>query len=90
MRHHLAEQHASGDAAMPLFRSYWRATLDMLPYLWRNPGVGVNAGTVHLPLSEVAGTLDFATEIRIDAVHGADTRSGPHPLAQQPHRAFQA
>lgn len=28
----------------PMFRSYWRATWDMLPYLFKNPGVGMNAG----------------------------------------------
>lgn len=26
----------------PVFRSYWRAFLDVLPCLWKNPAVGVN------------------------------------------------
>lgn len=31
-------------ADYPAYHSYWRASLAMLPYLFRNPGSGVNAG----------------------------------------------
>lgn len=30
--------------SVPVFDSYFKATLNMLPSMWRNPGVGVNAG----------------------------------------------
>lgn len=35
---------AEPDRPYPLFRTYWRATWNMLPCLIRNPGVGMNAG----------------------------------------------
>lgn len=32
------------EVTVPVFDSYWKATLNMLPSMWRNPGVGVNVG----------------------------------------------
>src|SRR5690606_8146884 len=48
--HHVLEQKMSEylssnpGTKYPLYGSYLRATWDMLPYLFRNPGVGMNVG----------------------------------------------
>jgi fatty acid desaturase len=48
----------------PVFRSYAQAILDMLPWMWLNPGVGVNVGAPVVALSRDAAqsgrVLDFA------------------------------
>jgi len=32
------------DSPYPLYKSYWRATLASIPWMFRNPGVGMNVG----------------------------------------------
>jgi len=54
---HNPEQH------YPVFGSYWRATINMLPCLFRTPGVGVNAGaTPPTPIAEERD-VNFATDV---------------------------
>lgn len=52
------------DVHYPIYGSYWRATWSMLPCLFKNPGVGVNAGAA-LPDSTPTdnGNMNFTADV---------------------------
>lgn len=51
----------------PVYSSYWQATVAMLPFLFTNPGVGVNAGA-HPPVPSRAGDVsNFPADVLRDA-----------------------
>jgi fatty acid desaturase len=54
----------------PLYSSYLRATCDMLPYLFRNPGIGMHAGAPAPEPERVADVTNFSADVVHD-VHGA-------------------
>jgi len=71
LKDQMTEQMASRPGErLPLYSSYLRATFDMLPYLFRNPGMGVNIGTPTSQPVRVADVTDFSADIIRD-VYGA-------------------
>ena len=58
------------EIAYPVFASYWQATRAMLPYLFKNPGVGMNAGAA-APVRNVT-VQDFVADTA--AIIAADER----------------
>ena len=50
------------EAVVPLYSSYLAAVWDMLPWLWRNPGVGVNVGGEN-QYHTVPGVENFVSEV---------------------------
>jgi fatty acid desaturase len=46
----------------PVYSNYWQATLVMLPYLFRNPGCGVNAGG-SVPVLRDGDVKDFVGDV---------------------------
>lgn len=50
------------DAVVPLFPSYFAAAMDTLPCLWRNPGVGLNAGGKN-QFHVAKGVQNFVSEV---------------------------
>jgi hypothetical protein len=56
------------DQPVPVFSTYFAAMRDMLPCLWRNPGVGENAGGVaHYHVAE--GIENFTSEVGTDVTN---------------------
>jgi len=63
LRAKLAEfQRKHPNVKIPLFSSYTAAVIDLLPCLWRNPGVGVNAGGLKQACLE-PGVENFTSEV---------------------------
>lgn len=64
----------------PLFHTYWRATRDMLPHFFKNPGCGINAGAAPPPRAKLPDVQDFvadvATEILPDPAVATLPRKG--------------
>jgi fatty acid desaturase len=52
----------------PVYSSYIQATAAMLPYLWRNPGIGINAGAAPPGRARVADVTNFPADV-IREVH---------------------
>ncbi len=60
------------DSRLPVFPTYRSASLAMLPYLWRNPGVGMNAGA-QTPEQEKRTQVDnFVADVSTDIVASRD------------------
>jgi fatty acid desaturase len=55
---------ANPGVQFPVFRSYWHAAEDMIPYLLRNPGCGMNVGAPSPASMKREPVRDFATEVR--------------------------
>jgi fatty acid desaturase len=64
LKDRMMEQIASrpGDK-LPLYSSYLRATFDMLPYLFLNPGMGMNIGAATSQPPRVADVTDFSADV---------------------------
>jgi len=60
MREYVDNHH---DVAVPVFGSYWKATVNMLPHMWRNPGVGVNLGAAMPGKKSVANDADTGARL---------------------------
>ncbi|MBX3427430.1 MAG: fatty acid desaturase [Pirellulales bacterium] len=58
---------ANPETTYPAYERYWKATLAMLPCLWRNPGCGVNAGAAPTDASLPADAEDFASDVVAEA-----------------------
>lgn len=58
--HEYAEQ--APELQYPMFRSYFGAVMDMLPFILRNPGVGMNAGAP-APDEEKKQTDNFVADV---------------------------
>ena len=55
---------ANPQRELPVYRTYARATLAMLPWLIRNPGVGVNVGAADPSASKAPGEVkDFVQDV---------------------------
>jgi fatty acid desaturase len=81
----------SPDTQYPVYGSYWQATWAMLPYLFKNPGCGVNVGAPQPAESTLPAVQDFFNEGDMagrPAETILDTGSGPRtefdPLASHP------
>jgi fatty acid desaturase len=55
----------------PMFRTYWEALKDAIPYMFKNPGVGMNAGAA-APNEEKRKTEDFVVDVVEDVLADAD------------------
>jgi fatty acid desaturase len=54
------------DARYPVYGSYWQATWAMLPYLFKNPGCGMNVGAPPPARSNLPAVQDFFSEGRAE------------------------
>lgn len=54
---------ANPETAYPVYSTYWRATWSMLPALFRNPGVGMNAGAPPPPKWKAADVQTFVADV---------------------------
>jgi fatty acid desaturase len=59
-------QAARPDRPIPVFPSYRAAIADMLPWLWRNPGVGMNAGAPPPDAAAPADCDHFVQDVNRD------------------------
>ncbi len=57
--------------AIPIFPTYLAAVMDTIPCLWRNPGVGVNAGGTNQTFVKT-GVENFTSEVGSDSGSEAD------------------
>lgn len=65
------------EVAFPLYRTYTGATLAMVPYLFRNPGCGVNAGA-ELPKEErIRDVQNFVADVNTEVLADADAKVAP-------------
>jgi hypothetical protein len=51
------------EVAFPVFRSYWQAAGDVLPYLLWNPGCGMNVGAPPPEKGKVREVRDFVADV---------------------------
>lgn len=65
----------------PVYKSYFAATWNMLPWLFRNPGVGVNAGAA-APEREKAKVEDFVADVTEEVLNEADRLGPPAPKSR--------
>jgi fatty acid desaturase len=73
------------DQPYPVFRTYLRATWDMLPWMFRNPGVGMNVGAP-APAREKDGDVrNFVADVNEEILADADQADAPPVRA--PHFA---
>jgi len=63
---------ANPDKPFPLFKSYWRATWAMLPFLFKNPGVGMNAGAEAPGAARDADVRNFVADVTKEVLHEKD------------------
>jgi fatty acid desaturase len=70
-----AYMHADTTRSYPVFNSYWRATLDMLPFLFRNPGVGMNAGAPQPAEEKILQIENFVTDVTAEVLAETDACS---------------
>jgi len=62
----------TAQAAFPVFGSYHKATLAMLPWMFKNPGVGVNAGA-RSPTAEKVDKVDkFVSDVSKEIISEVD------------------
>jgi len=47
----------------PVYSNYLRATADMIPYVWRNPGVGMNVGAAPPRQTRFPDSMDFPADV---------------------------
>ena len=51
------------DTNYPVYTSYLRATAAMLPYLWKNPGIGMNVGAAPPGRARVTDVTNFPADV---------------------------
>ena len=56
----------------PVFPTYWRAFLNMAPHLFKNPGVGMNAGADRPQDEKQADIQNFVTDVTNEVLAEAD------------------
>lgn len=59
----------------PMFPNYFQAVRDMVPYLFKNPGVGMNAGA-QAPHEEKAAAENFVADVVEEVLSPDDLRMG--------------
>lgn len=62
----------SEELKYPMFRSYWGAIFDMIPYIFKNPGVGMNVGAP-APNEEKKKVENFVVDVS-DEILSEDDR----------------
>ena len=55
----------------PMFGSYWAALADTIPYLFRNPGVGMNVGAP-APNAEKKQVTNFVVDVSAEVLSEDD------------------
>ena len=53
------------DQKFPLFSSYWQATLDAIPHMFRNPGVGMNVGAASPAEEKEKDIRNFVADVNL-------------------------
>jgi len=66
----------------PLFASYSGAVLNMLPFLWKNPGVGLNAGATFANKVNIDDVSNFFEDARDIVEGGWEDEAPTAPNAQ--------
>jgi fatty acid desaturase len=51
------------DTKYPVYASYFEATAAMLPFLWRNPGIGMNVGAAAPRQTHLADATNFSADV---------------------------
>jgi hypothetical protein len=60
---------ANPDRELPVYSTYFSASLAMLPWLIRNPGVGVNVRSIETPAaSPTIDVADFVQDVSRDVL----------------------
>lgn len=59
-------------ATYPVYRSYWRASLAMLPHLVANPGCGINAGAEPPHVARQGEVVDFVGDVSTEVLAAED------------------
>ncbi|MFQ5730357.1 MAG: fatty acid desaturase family protein [Planctomycetaceae bacterium] len=54
------------DTPYPLFKSYWRATLAGIPWMVRNPGVGMNVGAPSPEMEKDTDVRNFVGDVNVE------------------------
>ncbi|MFN0197250.1 MAG: fatty acid desaturase family protein [Planctomycetaceae bacterium] len=60
------------DKSYPIYPSYWRATASMLPWIVRNPGVGMNAGAFSPDQEKDPHVVNFVADVTVDVLSDRD------------------
>lgn len=68
-------QSANPAVVYPVYPSYWRATCSMLPYLLKNPGVGMNAGAAPPAREQSPSIQNFVADVTREVLAEADRQS---------------
>lgn len=63
---------ANPDKPFPLYRTYLQATYEMLPYLLRNPGVGMNAGAQAPGADKDIDVKNFVADVSKEVLNEKD------------------
>lgn len=63
---------AHPDKPFPLYRTYWQATREMIPYFFKNPGVGMNAGAAAPGKDKDDDVQNFVRDVSIEVLHDND------------------
>lgn len=58
----------------PVYPSYWRATAQILPYLFKNPGVGMNVGAAAPAAEKDDNVQNFVADVTSEVLADADVR----------------
>ena len=56
----------------PIFATYRKAAAAMLPFLFRNPGVGMNAGAAHPDAEKQQDVQNFVADVSEEVLADAD------------------
>jgi len=67
---------ANPDCEFPVYPSYWRATVKMLPWFFRNPGVGMNVGAAPPTRSKDERVQNFVADVSHEVLDGQDVTVG--------------
>lgn len=63
---------AHPDKPFPLYKNYWRATAAMIPFLIKNPGVGMNAGAPEPGSARDADVRNFVADVTKEVLSEKD------------------
>lgn len=79
MQEYLAE---NPDRQYPIFGSYWKATRQMIPWLFRNPGVGMNVGAARPDGERERHVRNFVADVTEEVLADPDSTEGAAGLRQ--------
>lgn len=68
--------HSNPDRDFPVYGTYLQATLAMLPWLFRNPGVGMNVGAASPSTARATDVKDFVQDVSREVLDTEDVRVG--------------